>query len=239
MAQLNIKLKERQKLLEEGDPLARLAQLHEIPLQSEIEILQVEKKIKRRVRTQMEKSQKEVYLNEQMQAIQKELGERDEFKTEVAEIEARIANKELSAEAKEKLDKEVRKLKLMSPMSAEAAVLRNYIDTVLSLPWYSYSSEMNDIAHALRVLDADHYGLKKVKERILEYIAVGSLVERMKDRFSAWWVLPGSVKPLWPAPLLVRPTANSSDCLWAVFATKPRSEAIVAPTLERFQASCS
>ena len=179
VAQLNIKLEERQKLLENGNPLNRLAILDKF-IQSEIEILQVEKKIKRRVRKQMEKSQKEVYLNEQMEAIQRELGERDEFKSEIAEIEARIAEKELSDEAKEKLQKELRKLKLMSPMSAEAAVVRNYVDTVLSLPWYNYSAEMADIAHALRVLDEDHYGLKKVKERVLEYIAVSSLVERMK-----------------------------------------------------------
>jgi len=179
VAQLNIKLDERQKLLEQGDPLQRIATLQKF-IQSEIEILQVEKKIKRRVRKQMEKSQKEVYLNEQMQAIQRELGERDEFKTEIAEIEAKISGKEVSQEAKEKLYKELRKLKLMSPMSAEAAVVRNYIDTVLSLPWYEYSAEMTDIAHAHRVLDEDHFGLKKVKERILEYIAVSSLVERMK-----------------------------------------------------------
>ena len=179
VAQLNIKLQERQKLLENGNALSRLHVLQKF-IQSEIEILQVEKKIKRRVRKQMEKSQKEVYLNEQMEAIQRELGERDEFKSEIAEIEARVAAKELSDEAKEKLHKEVRKLKLMSPMSAEAAVVRNYVDTVLSLPWYEYSAEMADIAHALRVLDEDHYGLKKVKERILEYIAVSSLVERMK-----------------------------------------------------------
>jgi ATP-dependent Lon protease len=179
VAQLNIKLEERQKLLENGDALARLAVLQKF-IQSEIEILQVEKKIKRRVRKQMEKSQKEVYLNEQMQAIQRELGERDEFKSEISELEAQIAQKEVSAEAKTRLEKELRKLKLMSPMSAEAAVVRNYIDTVLSLPWYDYSAEMADIAHAHRVLDEDHYGLKKVKERILEYIAVSSLVDRMK-----------------------------------------------------------
>jgi len=179
VAQLNIKLEERQKLLENGDALARLAILQKF-IQSEIEILQVEKKIKRRVRKQMEKSQKEVYLNEQMQAIQRELGERDEFKSEVAEIEARISEKELSEEAKTRIEKEMRKLKLMSPMSAEAAVVRNYIDTVLSLPWFEYTAEMADIAHAHRVLDEDHYGLKKVKERILEYIAVSSLVDRMK-----------------------------------------------------------
>jgi len=179
VAQLNIKLEERQKLLENGDALARLVTLGRF-IQSEIEILQVEKKIKRRVRKQMEKSQKEVYLNEQMSAIQKELGDRDEFKSEIAEIEARIGSIEISAEGKARLEKEMRKLKLMSPMAAEAAVVRNYIDTVLSLPWYNYSAETSDIANALRVLDEDHFGLKKVKERILEYIAVSSLVERMK-----------------------------------------------------------
>lgn len=179
VAQLNIKLNERQKLLKNGDALGRLVILGKF-IQSEIEILQVEKKIKHRVRKQMEKSQKEVYLNEQMSAIQKELGDRDEFKSEIAEIEARISKIEISDEGKSRLEKEMRKLKLMSPMSAEAAVVRTYIDTILSLPWYNYSAEISDIAHALRVLDEDHYGLKKVKERVLEYIAVSSLVERMK-----------------------------------------------------------
>ena len=128
----------------------------------------------------MEKTQKEYYLNEQMQAIQKELGEKDEFKSEMAELERRVREKPMSEEASERLARELRKLKLMSPMSAEATVVRNYIDWVLSLPWNEFTEDALDIEHAATVLDEDHYGLRKVKERILEHLAVASLVERMK-----------------------------------------------------------
>ncbi len=179
VAQLNLKLEDRQALLETSDPSARLERLYKF-IQSEIEILQVEKKIKTRVKKQMDRSQKEYYLNEQMQAIQRELGEKDEFKNELADVEARIHAKDMSDEAKAKLEKELRKLKLMSPMSAEAGVMRNYIDTVLSLPWFEYTPDRIDIAHAARVLDEDHFGLEKVKERVLEYLAVSSVVERMR-----------------------------------------------------------
>jgi ATP-dependent Lon protease len=128
----------------------------------------------------MEKTQKEYYLNEQMQAIQKELGERDEFKNEIQELEEKIRNKKMSKEATLKAKKELKKLKMMSPMSAEATVVRNYIDWILSLPWYEYSEDKLDIAEAEKILDEDHYGLKKPKERILEYLAVQKLVERVK-----------------------------------------------------------
>jgi len=178
VAQLNFKLEDRQKLIEESDPVARLEQIYRF-IQSEIEILQVERKIKSRVKKQMEKTQKEYYLNEQMQAIQKELGEKDEFRNEMQELEARIREKDMSEEALEKVAKELRKLKLMSPMSAEATVVRNYIDTILSLPWGEYTEEALDIVAAAKVLDEDHYGLRKVKERVLEYLAVASLVEKM------------------------------------------------------------
>jgi len=179
VAQLNFKLEDRQKLIEEPDSISRLEQIFRF-LQSEIEILQVERKIKSRVKKQMEKTQKEYYLNEQMQAIQKELGEKDEFRNEMQELEARVREKRMSDEALVKVTKEMRKLKLMSPMSAEATVVRNYIDTILSLPWYEYTEDQLDIRQAARVLDEDHYGLRKVKERILEYLAVASLVEKMQ-----------------------------------------------------------
>lgn len=177
VAQLSFKLEHRQELLEEADPLARLDRILRF-IESETEILQVERKIKSRVKKQMEKSQKEYYLNEQMQAIQKELGEKDEFKAELAELERRIIDKNLSEEAVERLTRELRKLKMMSPMSAEATVVRNYIDWVLSLPWFEYSEESLEIDAAAAILDEDHYGLEKVKERILEHLAVGSLVDR-------------------------------------------------------------
>lgn len=179
VAQLAFKLEERQELLEEPDPLVRLDRILRF-LDAESEILQVERKIKSRVKKQMEKSQKEYYLNEQMQAIQKELGEKDDLKTEMADLERRIREKKLSEEAVERLTRELRKLKMMSPMSAEATVVRNYIDWVLSLPWFEYSSDTLDIDSAQAVLDEDHFGLEKVKERILEHLAVGSLVDRQQ-----------------------------------------------------------
>ena len=134
VAHLSLKLNDKQSILEETDPPKRLEKLYEL-MQSEIEILQVEKKIRTRVKKQMEKTQKEYYLNEQMQAIQKELGEKDEFKNELQELEEKIKTKRMSKEATTKVRKELRKLKMMSPMSAEATVVRNYIDWILSLPW--------------------------------------------------------------------------------------------------------
>ena len=175
----SVKLQDRQALLEMPDVSKRLERLHEL-LNGEIEILQVEKKIRSRVKKQMEKSQKEYYLNEQMQAIQKELGEKDEFKSEIDEIEERLKSKKLTKEAHLRVKKELKKLKMMQPMSAEAAVVRNYIDWILALPWFDRSDENHDIDHAEKVLDEDHYGLSKPKERILEYLAVQALVQKLK-----------------------------------------------------------
>jgi ATP-dependent Lon protease len=179
VAHLSLKLNDKQAILETESPQRRLEKLYEL-MQGEIEILQVEKKIRTRVKKQMEKTQKEYYLNEQMQAIQKELGERDEFKNEIQELEEKIKNKKMSKEATLKAKKELKKLKMMSPMSAEATVVRNYIDWILSLPWYEYTEDKLDIAEAEKILEEDHYGLKKPKQRILEYLAVQKLVERMK-----------------------------------------------------------
>jgi ATP-dependent Lon protease len=175
----SIKLADRQEMLETSDPLKRLERLYEL-MNAEIEILQVEKKIRTRVKKQMEKSQKEYYLNEQMQAIQKELGEKDEFKSEIQEIEERLKTKKLTKEALGRVKKELKKLKMMQPMSAEATVVRNYIDWILALPWFERSEENYDIGHAERILDEDHYGLQKPKERILEYLAVQALVKKLK-----------------------------------------------------------
>jgi ATP-dependent Lon protease len=176
---INLKLADKQRLLETVDPKARLEELYGY-IQSEIEIMRVEKRIRARVKRQMEKTQKEYYLNEQMQAIQKELGDRDDGRQELQEIENLIKKKKLSKEAHEKVSKELRKLKMMSGMSAEATVVRNYIDTVLSLPWGEYTDEKRDISFARQVLDEDHYGLEKVKERILEYLSVRALVSDIK-----------------------------------------------------------
>ncbi|MEZ4402973.1 MAG: endopeptidase La [Kofleriaceae bacterium] len=179
VAHVTLKLKDKQELLETTSAARRLERLYEL-MQAEIEILQVEKKIRTRVKKQMEKSQKEYYLNEQMQAIQKELGDRDEFKNELTELEAKIKAKRMSKEAKERSGKELKKLKMMSPMSAEATVVRNYLDWILALPWEEKSEDRHDLAEAERILDAEHYGLTKVKERILEYLAVRSLVDHMR-----------------------------------------------------------
>ncbi|MBX3221567.1 MAG: endopeptidase La [Labilithrix sp.] len=176
-----IKLTDRQALLEMEDAVKRLERLHEL-MQAEIEILQVEKKIRSRVKKQMEKTQKEYYLNEQMQAIQKELGggDRDEFKNEIHEIEEQLKTKRMSKEALAKVKKELKKLKMMHPTSAEATVVRNYIDWILGLPWYEKSEENYDLAKAEEILEEDHYGLKKIKERILEYLAVQALTKKLK-----------------------------------------------------------
>lgn len=175
----SLKLQDKQKLLEETNPSKRLEDLYS-KIQAEIEIMRVEKKIRARVKRQMEKTQKEYYLNEQMQAIQKELGDRDDGRAELSELEQQIKKKKLSEEAREKVTKELRKLKMMSPMSAEATVVRNYIETVLALPWGEFSEDIRDIKFAEEVLNKDHYGLEKVKDRILEYLSVRSLVDQMK-----------------------------------------------------------
>jgi ATP-dependent Lon protease len=179
VAHLGIRLEDRQSLLETFDAAERLEKIlgH---MRAEIEILEVERRIRSRVKKQMERSQKEYYLNEQMRAIQKELGEKDEFKNEIQEIEEKLKQKKLSAEAKDKVEKELKKLKMMSPMSAEATVVRNYIDWILSLPWNEFTDDKLDINEAERVLEEDHFGLEKVKERILEYLAVQSLVGKIK-----------------------------------------------------------
>lgn len=179
VAHLSLKLNDKQALLETEAPAKRLEKLYEL-MQGEIEILQVEKKIRTRVKKQMEKTQKEYYLNEQMQAIQKELGERDEFKNEIQEIEEKLKNKRMSKEATLKVKKELKKLRMMSPMSAEATVVRNYIDWIISLPWYDETQDRLDVSEAEKVLNEDHFGLKKAKERILEYLAVQALVKKLK-----------------------------------------------------------
>ncbi len=181
VAHLNLKLEDKQGILEIFDASKRLEKLLEL-MQGEIEILQVERRIRSRVKKQMERSQKEYYLNEQMQAIQKELGEKDEFKAELQAIEKQIRQKNMSKEAKEKATKELKKLKMMSPMSAEATVVRNYIDWIVTLPWGEHTEDRNDLKAAEEVLNEDHYGLDDVKERILEYLAVRALTSSSKGQ---------------------------------------------------------
>ena len=176
---LTLKLADRQNLLAVADGARRLEQLLTL-MESELEILQLENKIRSRVKKQMEKNQKEYYLNEQMRAIQKELGGKDDFKQELLELEEKASKSKLSKEAKQKVFAELKKLKLMAPTSAEAAVVRNYVDWLVSLPWGKATREKHDIVGAEQVLEADHYGLEKVKERILEFLSVQTLVKSLK-----------------------------------------------------------
>ena len=176
---LNLKIPEKQELLETVGVSERLEKVFGY-MEGEIGVLQVEKRIRNRVKRQMEKTQREYYLNEQLKAIQKELGEGEDGKDENAELEAKIKKTKFSKEAREKALQELKKLKTMSPMSAEATVVRNYLDWMLSLPWHSRTKIKRDIAGAERVLNADHFGLEKVKERILEYLAVQQRMRKMK-----------------------------------------------------------
>ncbi len=178
-AHMALKLSEKQRILEIQDVKSRLEQILGI-IEGEIDVLQIEKRIRGRVKQQMEKSQREYYLNEQMKAIQKELGEMEDAPNELADLEARIEKAGMSDEAREKATSELNKLKLMSPMSAEATVVRNYIDWLLKAPWKKRSKVLKDLKRAEEVLEEDHYGLDKVKERILEYLAVQQRVKKLK-----------------------------------------------------------
>lgn len=177
-AHLTLKLDEKQKILEMFSVSERLEHLLRL-MEGEIDILQVEKRIRGRVKRQMEKTQREYYLNEQVKAIQKELGEQDE-NAEMEELEKRIDAARMPKEALAKVAGELKKLKLMSPMSAEASVVRNYIDTLINLPWKKKTKISKDLAAAEAILDGDHYGLEKVKERIVEYLAVQQRVDKIK-----------------------------------------------------------
>ena len=176
---LSVKISEKQELLECTGVRERLEKVMKM-MEGEIGVLQVEKKIRSRVKRQMEKTQREYYLNEQMKAIQRELGENDEGGGELEEFEARIRDTKLSKEAREKTEAEMKKLKQMSPMSAEATVVRNYLDWMLSIPWGKKSRVKKDLSHAETVLDEDHFGLEKVKERIVEYLAVQKRMNKLK-----------------------------------------------------------
>ncbi|SHI61814.1 endopeptidase La [Wenxinia saemankumensis] len=176
---LGVDVDRKQDLLETLSVAERLEKVYGL-MQGEMSVLQVEKKIKSRVKTQMEKTQREYYLNEQMKAIQKELGDGEDGEGEVAELEKRISETKLSKEAREKAEAELKKLKNMSPMSAEATVVRNYLDWMLSIPWGVTSRTKKDLGRAEAVLDADHYGLEKVKERIVEYLAVQQRSKKLK-----------------------------------------------------------
>src|ERR1700742_830420 len=174
---LAVKIPDKQMILETPSVTERLEKVLEL-MESEISVLQVEKRIRTRVKRQMEKTQREYYLNEQMKAIQKELGD-EEGKDELAELEEKIKKTKLSKEAREKANHELKKLRQMSPMSAEATVVRNYLDWLLSIPWGRRSKIKKDLNHAQSILDNDHYGLEKVKERIVEYLAVQTRANKL------------------------------------------------------------
>ncbi|HMB15611.1 MAG TPA: endopeptidase La [Pelovirga sp.] len=176
---LQVTIAEKQEVLEILDSARRLEHLL-VLLEQETEILQIEGRVRSRVKSQMERTQKEYYLNEQMRAIQKELGQQDDFKQELLQFEQQVDNKKMSTEAQTKARAEIRKLKMMSPMSAEATVVRNYIEMLLSLPWDKGTRDRHNLVKAEQILDEDHYGLYKVKERVLEYLAVQALVKKIK-----------------------------------------------------------
>ncbi len=176
---LNIKIHEKQELLEIDAVAERLERVYAL-MEGEMSVLQVEKKIRNRVKRQMEKTQREYYLNEQMKAIQKELGESDDGRDELSELEEKIGKTKLSKEARTKAEAELKKLRQMSPMSAESTVVRNYLDWLVSIPWGTRSKVKGDLAKAQDTLDEDHYGLEKVKERIIEYLAVQKRMNKLK-----------------------------------------------------------
>jgi len=178
-AHMSLKLDEKQEILEIQDPRERIEHIMS-KIEGEIDLMQIEKRIRGRVKQQMEKSQREYYLNEQMKAIQKELGDMDDAPNEVEDLQRKIEESGMPKEAREKADSELNKLKMMSPMSAEATVVRNYIDWLVSVPWKKKSKIRRDLSQAEKVLEEDHYGLEKVKERILEYLAVQQRVRKLK-----------------------------------------------------------
>ena len=178
-AHMSLKLDEKQEILEIQDPRERIEHIMS-KIEGEIDLMQIEKRIRGRVKQQMEKSQREYYLNEQMKAIQKELGDMDDAPNEIEDLQKKIEESGMPKEAREKADSELNKLKMMSPMSAEATVVRNYIDWLVSVPWKKKSKIRRDLAQAEKVLEEDHYGLEKVKERILEYLAVQQRVRKLK-----------------------------------------------------------
>ena len=226
---------EKQELLETLNPADRLTKLLNI-LKSEMEVLKIEKRVHGRVRKQMERSQKEFYLNEQIKAIQKELGKRDEFKTDIAELKQKIKKAKMPKEINEKATKELKRLELMQPMSAEATVARTYIEWLADLPWKKGAgAEKIKISEAQKILDEDHYGLEKVKERITEHLAVMKLVKKIRGPILCLVGPPVSAKLRWDNPLAEPWAENLSACPWAVFGMKQKSADTAEPILVLYQ----
>lgn len=227
---MTLKLQDKQSVLEMADVVERLEYLMAM-MESEIDLLQVEKRIRNRVKKQMEKSQREYYLNEQMKAIQKELGEMDDAPDEAEALKRKIEEAQMPKEAKEKAEAELQKLKMMSPMSAEATVVRSYIDWMVQVPWVKRSKVKKDLIKAQEILDSDHYGLERVKERILEYLAVQSRVSKIKGPILCLVGPPGVGKTsLWGSLLPVQPAVNMSVWRWAAYVMKRKSVVTAVPT---------
>ena len=228
VAHLPFKLEQKQRVLEMFEVKRRLEHLLTL-IETELDILQVEKRIRWRVKRQMEKSQREYYLNEQVKAIQKELGELEEG-ADLDEMDKRIKTAHMTKEARAKAEAELRKLRLMSPMSAEATVVRNYIEALVSLPWKKKSKINKDLVAAEEVLERDHYGLEKIKERIVEYLAVQQRVDKLKAPILCLVGPRGSARRRSDSRLRARPTASSCACPSAACVTRRRFAAIAAPT---------
>ncbi|EXU83343.1 hypothetical protein AX23_06630 [Brucella melitensis 548] len=235
---LAIKIPEKQEMLSVLSVRERLEKALSF-MEAEISVLQVEKRIRSRVKRQMEKTQREYYLNEQMKAIQKELGDSEDGRDEVAEIEERITKTKLSKEAREKALAELKKLRSMSPMSAEATVVRNYLDWLLSIPWGKKSKVKQDLNFAQEVLDAEHFGLGKVKERIVEYLAVQARSTKIKGPILCLVGPPGVGKTSLARSIAKQRAANMSACRLAAYATRLKSAVIAAPISARCPARSS
>ncbi len=230
-AHLPLKLESKQVVLDLSPVRERLSNLFE-QIEREVEILNVDKKIRGRVKRQMEKNQRDFYLNEQVKAIQKELGEGEEG-ADIEEIEKKIKTARMPQEARKKAEAELKKLKLMSPMSAEATVVRNFLDVLVGLPWHKKTKIKHDLANAEDVLNADHFGLEKVKDRILEYLAVQQRVDKVKAPILCLVGPPVWVKPRSVNRLRRRPGVSTCVWPWAVCVMRPKFVVTAAPILAR------
>ncbi len=237
-AHFSFKIEDKQRLLETVSLSDRIALLLSL-IKMEIEVFRMDQRIKSRVKEQMEKTQKNYYLNEQMRAIKKEMGAEDEAADEIRELEEKIKNKKMSKEATEKVEQELKKLKMMTPMSAEATVVRNYIDWIISLPWYEKTEVGDDLDNSEKILDEDHYGLEKPKERILEYLAVQALVKKIRGPILCFVGPRASERHRWLNPLREPPVGNIFAFLSAVSGMKPKSGDIAGPISERCRVKLS
>jgi len=235
---LSVRLSDKQKVLDTLAVGARTEMLVGL-VESELDLQQVEKRIRGRIKNQMEKSQREYYLNEQMKAIQKELGDMEEGGNEIDALAKKIDDAGMPKEVFAKAKAEFNKLKHMPPMSAEGTVVRNYLDWLTGVPWKKRSKVRKDLRMAEQVLDEDHYGLEKVKERILEYLAVQQRVNKIKGPILCLVGRRASARRRWAIRSRARPTASSCARAWAACATRPRSAVTAAPTSVRCRAASS